>query len=181
MQLEKRLNNIILSAFYEAKNEKHEYVTAEHVFYSILFDADGLEILEQLQLNIDILKKEMKDYLKHNIPKSQAKKEVIQSEGFQLMLNNAASKAASSNRATVELGDVLVAIYDLEESFASYLLKNEGLERYDLLSVVSHGLTEKDDDDDEPSDDDEEISGIEKRERKEISPEKLLKKYTTDL
>ncbi|MDX9806584.1 MAG: ATP-dependent Clp protease ATP-binding subunit ClpA [bacterium] len=181
MQLEKRLNNIILSAFYEAKNEKHEYVTAEHVFYSILFDADGLEILEQLQLNIDILKKEMKDYLKHNIPKSQAKKEVIQSEGFQLMLNNAASKAASSNRATVELGDVLVAIYDLEESFASYLLKNEGLERYDLLSVVSHGLTEKDDDDYEPSDDDEEISGIEKRERKEISPEKLLKKYTTDL
>ncbi|HQN73522.1 MAG TPA: AAA family ATPase, partial [bacterium] len=181
MQLEKRLNNIILSAFYEAKNEKHEYVTAEHVFYSILFDADGLEILEQLQLNIDILKKEMKDYLKHNIPKSQAKKEVIQSEGFQLMLNNAASKAASSNRATVELGDVLVAIYDLEESFASYLLKNEGLERYDLLSVVSHGLTEKDDYDDEASDDDEEISGVEKRERKEISPEKLLRKYTTDL
>lgn len=174
MQLEKRLNNIILSAFYEARNEKHEYVTAEHVFYSTLFDEDVLEILGQLQVNIDLIKKEMKDYLKHNIPKLQGKKEVVQSEGFQMLLNSAASKAASSQRKTVGLGDILVALYDLDESFASYLLKNEGVERYDLLSVVSHG-----------SSGEEEFSieeeGDEKTERKEISPEKLLKKYTTDL
>ena len=128
MQIDKKLNNIILSAFYEARNEFHEYVTAEHVFYSLLFDETAISIFEQLQLDIDMLKKEMKDYLKHNIPKSSGKKDIVQSEGFQLMLNNAASKAASSQRKTVELSDVIVAIYDLDESFASYLLKNEGVE-----------------------------------------------------
>lgn len=173
MQLEKRVNNIILSAFYEARQEKHEYVTAEHVFYSSLFNEDAKEILEGLGIDIDTLKREMKEYLKNNIPKSEKKKEVIQSEGFQLLLNNAASKAASSNRKIVELGDILVAIYDLEESYASYLLKNEGLERYDLLSIVSHGESEKE----EVSEDDDH-EGVPK---KEVDPEKFLKKYTVNL
>lgn len=173
MQLEKKLNNIIISAFYEAKNEKHEYVTAEHVFYSSLFDINAIEIFEKLGVNLEFLKKEMKDYLLRNIPKVESKKEVIQSEGFQMMLNDAASKAASSQRTTVEFGDVLVAIYDLDESYASYLLKNEGIERYDLLSVISHGFER-----------DEELAGDEEdghSGKKELSPEKLLKKYTVDL
>ncbi|HNW83779.1 MAG TPA: AAA family ATPase, partial [bacterium] len=118
-------------------------------------------------------KREMKEYLKNNIPRSEKKKEVIQSEGFQLLLNNAASKAASSNRKIVELGDILVAIYDLEESYASYLLKNEGLERYDLLSIVSHGESEE-----EEVSEDEEHEGEPK---KEVDPEKFLKKYTVNL
>jgi len=179
MQIDKKLNNIILSAFYEARNEFHEYVTAEHVFYSLLFDETAIDIFEQLQLDIDMLKKEMKDYLKHNIPKSSGKKDIVQSEGFQLMLNNAASKAASSQRKTVELSDVIVAIYDLDESFASYLLKNEGVERYDLLSVISHGSFSEEEDG--LSFEEDEIQEFDKKERKEISPEKLLKKYTVDL
>lgn len=179
MQIDKKLNNIILSAFYEARNEFHEYVTAEHVFYSLLFDETAISIFEQLQLDIDMLKKEMKEYLKHNIPKSSGKKDIVQSEGFQLMLNNAASKAASSQRKTVELSDVIVAIYDLDESFASYLLKNEGVERYDLLSVISHGSSEEEDDD--VSFEEDEMQEAGKKEKKEISPEKLLQKYTTDL
>lgn len=173
MQLEKRVNSIILSAFYEARQEKHEYVTAEHVFYSSLFNEDAKEIFENLNIDIELLKREMKDYLKNNIPKSEGKKEVIQSEGFQLLLNNAASKAVSSNRKVVELGDILVAIYDLEESFASYLLKNEGVERYDLLSVVSHGGESE-----EPVESGDES---ESETKKEINPEKLLKKYTVNL
>lgn len=182
MQIDKKLNNIILSAFYEAKNELHEYVTAEHVFYSILFDETALEIFERLDLDIDLLKREMKSYLKNNIPKTKKKKEIIQSEGFQMMLNNAASKAVNSQRNTVELTDVIVAIYDLEESYASYLLKNEGVERYDLLSVISHGIDQDDEIKDDEYDIGAEVFEIKGDERKkEISPEKLLKKFTTDL
>ncbi|HRZ78829.1 MAG TPA: ATP-dependent Clp protease ATP-binding subunit ClpA [bacterium] len=173
MQLEKRVNSIILSAFYEARQENHEYVTAEHVFYSSLFNEDAKNILVELGLDIETLKREMKEYLRNNIPKKQDKKELIQSEGFQMLLNNAASKAASSNRKFVELGDVLVAIYDLEESFASYLLKNEGVERYDLLNLISHGESEE-----EHAVEGDEESGEPK---KEPDPEKLIRKYTVNL
>jgi len=174
MQLEKRLNNIILSAFYEAKQEKHEYVTAEHIFYSSLFDEDVVKVLNELNLDIDDLKKELKLFLDQNIPKNSAVKDVVQSEGFQTLMNTAASKAASSNRLIVELGDVLVAIYDLKESYVGYLLRNEGVERFDLLNIISHGEYEPEED----------IEGEEnghERHEKTMSPEELLRQYSVDL
>ena len=171
MQLEKRLNNIILSAFYEAKQEKHEYVTAEHIFYSSLFDEDVVKVMQELELNVDDLKKELKMYLDQNIPKNTSEKDVIQSNGFQTLMNTAASKAASSHRTVVELGDVLVAIYDLEESYIGYLLRNEGIERYDLLNVISHGDYEPEEETD---------SDGERTERK-MTPEELLEQFSVDL
>ena len=171
MQLEKRLNNIILSAFYEAKQEKHEYVTAEHIFYSSLFDEDVVKVMQELELNVDDLKKELKMHLDQNIPKNTSEKDVIQSNGFQTLMNTAASKAASSHRTVVELGDVLVAIYDLEESYIGYLLRSEGIERYDLLNVISHG-------DYEPEE--ETASDGERTERK-MTPEELLEQFSVDL
>ena len=171
MQLEKRLNNIILSAFYEAKQEKHEYVTAEHIFYSSLFDEDVVKVMQELELNVDDLKKELKMYLDQNIPKNTSEKDVIQSNGFQTLMNTAASKAASSHRTVVELGDVLVAIYDLEESYIGYLLRSEGIERYDLLNVISHGDYEPEEETD---------SDGERTERK-MTPEELLEQFSVDL
>ncbi|MGI6395304.1 MAG: AAA family ATPase [bacterium] len=185
MRLEDRVNKVILSAFYKAKNENHEYVTAEHVFYCILSDSLGLEIFEQLNTDVDSLKKAMKEYLNETIPRSDFPKDIVQSDGFQMMLNQAASKAANSNRTVVELGDIIVSIYDLEESFASFLMKKEGVERYNLLSAVSHGVS----DSNKNNDGEEEIISIFNEEEKEttrkrekhLNPEKLLKKYTANL
>lgn len=173
MQLEKRLNNIILSAFYEAKQEKHEYVTAEHIFYSSLFDEDVIRVLNELNLNIEDLKKELKLYLDQNIPKNLATRDVIQSAGFQTLMNIAASKAASSNRLIVELGDVLVAIYDLKESYVGYLLRSEGVERFDLLNIISHGEYE--------SEKNVETGENGQNHQEKMSPEELLRQYSADL
>lgn len=171
MQLEKRLNNIILSAFYEAKQEKHEYVTAEHIFYSSLFDDDVVKLMHGLELDVDDLKKELKMYLDQNIPKNSTEKDVVQSNGFQTLMNTAASKAASSQRTVVELGDVLVAIYDLEESYIGYLLRNEGVERYDLLNQISHGEYEPEEEDVQEGE----------RTEKQMTPEELLEQFSVDL
>jgi len=178
MQLEKRVNNIILSAFYEARQEKHEYITPEHVFYSSLFNEDTVDMFEELGADIDYMKSEMKKYLNENIPKIE-KDEVIQSEGFQKLLNVAATKAASSNRNTVELADILVTIYDTPESFSSFIMKNEGIERYDLLSVVSHGSYEKDIPFSE--EDLDEGDGFPGENRKSPAPEKYLEMFTVNL
>ncbi|HDT11880.1 MAG TPA: AAA family ATPase, partial [bacterium] len=178
MRLEKRLNNIILSAFYEARQEKHEYITPEHIFYSALFNEDIVELLEDLGADIEYMKSEMKKYLNENIPRIESK-EVIQSEGFQKLLNMAATKAVSSNRETVEIVDILVAIYDTPESFASFVMKNEGIERYDLLSVISHGTYENEPRTYHIDEEGEEIEPEHKR--KTPTPEKYLETFTTDL
>ncbi len=44
------------------------------------------------------------------------------------------------------IGDILVSIFDEASSFGSYYLRKEGLDRVDLLEVISHGVPEWDDD-----------------------------------
>jgi ATP-dependent Clp protease ATP-binding subunit ClpA len=77
-------------------------------------------------------------YLKDKIPKTK-KKEPIQSLGFQHVLERAILHTEFSSKGEVDIGDVLVSLYDEEQSYGSYLLKKAGLERLVLLEVVSHG------------------------------------------
>ena len=45
MEISEALNHVILSAYREAEERKHEYLTPEHVLYASLFSKDGREIL----------------------------------------------------------------------------------------------------------------------------------------
>ncbi len=45
----------------------------------------------------------------------------------------------SAQKEILDFGDIVIAIYEEEESFASYFLSREGITRYDLLNYVSHG------------------------------------------
>ena len=48
----------------------------------------------------------------------------------------------SAGRDTVELGDLLIAIMDEDESYALFFLRKQGVERLDVLTFISHGLDE---------------------------------------
>ena len=41
----------------------------------------------------------------------------------------------------VKIGDVIVAMYDDEESFASYFLRKQQMKRRDLLNYIAHGIS----------------------------------------
>ncbi|HQI37852.1 MAG TPA: ATP-dependent Clp protease ATP-binding subunit ClpA, partial [Spirochaetota bacterium] len=45
----------------------------------------------------------------------------------------------SAQKEILDFGDIVIAIYEEEESFASYFLAREGITRYDLLNYISHG------------------------------------------
>ena len=46
-----------------------------------------------------------------------------------------------SGKELVKIGDVIVAMYDDEESFASYFLRKEQMKRRDLLNYIAHGIS----------------------------------------
>jgi len=47
----------------------------------------------------------------------------------------------SAQKDIVELGDVLVSIFDEKESHASFFLRKEGITRLALLNYLSHGVS----------------------------------------
>ncbi len=140
MKLDKKLNQIIMTAFVIAKGEKHEYVTPEHVLLSILMTPEGEEIISALGGDVDSIKLKLKEQMDKNIPRIEDE-EIVQSSGFQKILNISATRAASAGKKTISITDMLVAIFDCDECFATWAIESEGIDRYDLINYISHGIS----------------------------------------
>ncbi|MCM1988423.1 AAA family ATPase [Oceanirhabdus seepicola] len=132
MRLDETLNKILVAAYSEAKIGKHKYITPEHILYSVLGFDDGKKFMSECGVKSKELIEDLKNYLDTEI-EGQDEGEPIQTYGTNEMFNAAATQVISSAREIIELKDVIVAIYDLEESYASYFIKKQGIERLDIL------------------------------------------------
>ncbi|HOW52132.1 MAG TPA: ATP-dependent Clp protease ATP-binding subunit ClpA [bacterium] len=141
MKLDRQLNNIILGAFYEAKQGKHEFVTPEHVLYSLLFSQEGIELIEGVGGDISRLRIELKKHLDTMVPRTQSG-DLMQSFSFQQLLDLSAQRASSAGKPQVSITDMLVSLYDCEESHAAFYLAEQGIEQFDLIKFIAHGLPE---------------------------------------
>lgn len=182
MEINNELNDILMAAFYEAKNRKHEFLTPEHIlFASLHFDA-GKGIIEGSGGDIQHLKKNIENYFEEHLPPVEIE-EPTQSSGFQNVMERAIWHITSAQKDELDLGDVFVAIIDQKESFAAYFLKNEGISRFNLVNYISHGMpnyapdgeVEQDFEPDQDEEDD-----IEFEERQEQGG-KAIKSFTTEL
>lgn len=138
MEISTVLNQILMAAYNEAKNRKHEYLTPEHVLFASLYFPEGREVIEGCGGNIEQLKRNLDKHLSTHIPVIE-EGEPIQSVGLQHVIERAIMHINSAQKEILDFGDIIIAIYEEEESFASYFLVREGITRYDLLNYISHG------------------------------------------
>lgn len=174
MELNPVLNDVLMAAFSEAKNKKHEYLTPEHILYASLNFDEGRNIIEGSGGDVRSLKKNIEDFFATKMEETDTE-EPRQSAGFQNVMERAIWHTASAQKNILDLGDVLVSILDEEESFAAYFLTLEGISRYELLKFISHGVSVF------PEDPYEETVDDEIREEPEKHGAKIIEAYTTEL
>jgi len=138
MEIDEELNRILAVAFADARSRKHEYLTPEHILYASLFFSAGAGIIRQCGANVELMKKELETYLNEQVPKA-AKTDPAPSLGFQDLMERAVVHTMAAEKKLLEIGDLYAALLEEKESFCSYLLQREGVSRFNLLSVISHG------------------------------------------
>ena len=151
-ELEQNLNN----AFKMAQEQKHEFVTVEHLLLALLDNKDALDLLTANKVNISSLKEDLEEFISSTTPKISKDTEIdIQPTlGFQRVIQRAVFHVQSSGKTEVKGSNVLVAIFSEKESQSVYLLEQLGLSRLDAVSFLSHGKSQKSDsviDNDDPS------------------------------
>jgi ATP-dependent Clp protease ATP-binding subunit ClpA len=133
------LNKVFNIGIDMAKNKQHEYLTLEHILYAIAKSEDGYKILSQLDVNIENLLELLENYVDTYVPKLSEPKEPMET----LSLSNAISEmmmhVTNSSQKEATVGDMLAAIMLQDDSFAVKVLEQEGVERLDVLEVISHG------------------------------------------
>ena len=137
--LNKELNSILNEALEFAKKSRHEYVTIEHVFYSLLTNEYAIEILKECEADTDFLHERIKTHLDsvfkplpednyHDPFETVALARVIDS-----MITG--MKGADKSEATV--GDLLAALFEEERSYSVYLLKQQGVAKLSILEAIT--------------------------------------------
>ena len=182
MKISESLNQIIMAAYAEANTRSHEFVTPEHLLYAALFFDDGAEIIQRCAGDPEHLKRVLSKHLRESNPVVGGVQSV-QSLGFQNVLERAVWHTTSAQKNIVELGDVLVSIFDERESHASFFLRKEGVTRLALLNYISHGVSvipETMDTQKQGSKRDEGESEQPSREN-DSEQNKILKSFTTEL
>lgn len=140
MKLDDVTNKILIAAYNEAKHQKHEYFTPEHILYASLFFDESKAIIESCGGSVEKLKNDLMDFFKENMAIVEDS-EPIESLGVNSVMQSTAYHCMSSGKDTIRIGDVLVALYSEKESFANYILQKNGIRKLDILKYISHGVS----------------------------------------
>ncbi len=127
----------------EAQRRRHEYLTVEHLLYAILFEQNGQQIISQCGADLETLKSALETYFdEHLQPLPDTSDDVPeQTVSLQRILQRTVMHVQSSGKQQASVGDILAALLDEEKTFASLLLEEQGVSRYDVVSYISHGVT----------------------------------------
>src|SRR5688572_6861930 len=177
--LTRELEETLSFAVDQAVKHRHEYVTLEHLLYALLEDRAAREILFNCGANLEELSRALEEYFANVLEKlpSDAKALPELTATFQSTIQYAVLQAEGSGQSAVDGGNILAAFYQAEQSYAVYLLLQQGVTRLDILNYISHGISKIDTGGpfSEPFDD-EEFAGIGPAERK-----KPLESFTDEL
>jgi len=188
MKISLELQDIFNNAYQNAKARHHEYLTPEHILFALMSHEEQKRLLEESGGDLTILSELLEKYFEKDL-ESIIEGEPHQSIGFQSVLERAVFHTSGVGKKDLEPGDLIVAILDEAESYASFALKKAGVEKVILLRILSHGYDDEDSDlEDEEYDESEMDSFLDGPEleaepgNKPGSPKKdFLSQFTTNL
>ena len=135
-------------AFVEARQQRHEFITVEHLLLALLDNPSASEVLKACSANVDDLRKSLTQFIKDNTPQVAGADDVDTQPtlGFQRVIQRAIMHVQSTGSGKKEVtgANVLVAIFGEKDSHAVYYLHQQGVTRLDVVNFIAHGIRKND-------------------------------------
>ena len=135
-------------AFVEARQQRHEFITVEHLLQALLDNPSASDVLRACSANVDDLRASLSNFIKDNTPQVSGTEEVDTQPtlGFQRVIQRAIMHVQSTGNGKKEVtgANVLVAIFGEKDSHAVYYLHQQGVTRLDVVNYIAHGIRKSD-------------------------------------
>lgn len=135
-------------AFVEARQQRHEFITVEHLLLALLDNPSASEVLRACAANLEDLRKSLTQFIKENTPTVGGSDEVDTQPtlGFQRVIQRAIMHVQSTGNGKKEVtgANVLVAIFGEKDSHAVYYLHQQDVTRLDVVNFIAHGIRKSD-------------------------------------
>ncbi len=135
-------------AFVEARQQRHEFITVEHLLHALLDNPSASDVLRACSANIEDLRSSLSNFIRDNTPQVAGTEEVDTQPtlGFQRVIQRAIMHVQSTGNGKKEVtgANVLVAIFGEKDSHAVYYLHQQGVTRLDVVNYIAHGIRKSD-------------------------------------
>jgi ATP-dependent Clp protease ATP-binding subunit ClpA len=141
--ISKELEGTLNTALKEAKSRRHEYVCLEHLLYALLQDKDASGAIINCGGDIDRLRKGLEEFFQAHLETlpGGSDHQPQQTLSFHRVLQRAVIHAQSAEKKEINGGNLLIAMFREPDSYAVYLLQEQGITRFDLVNYISHGIS----------------------------------------
>ncbi len=164
MNITENLRRILAEIINEAKRRKHEYITLDHAFYILLKHKNIREILEDVGVDVDYIRRGLDYYLDRYIEKVPVDVNPTETLAFHKATERMINHLQGIRKPVADEIDFFVALLEDETSYTSQLLKEFGIEKVEIVEYVT------------------EIKDLEKEiENLKEDKESALSKFTTEL
>lgn len=137
-ELERTLNNL----FAEAREQRYEFMTIEHLLFALLNNDSASAVLKACGANLNSLHSDLIKFIEENstLIIDIDERDTQPTIGFQRVLQRAVFNVQSSGKNEVSGANVLVAIFGERESHAVYYLNRHNITKLDITNYISHGI-----------------------------------------
>jgi len=129
------------AAHREAVMRRHAFLTCEHLLYALLHHDDGARILRHAGADLARLQAELERFFDEDLEEVPGDEpvETMQTLAFHRVIQHALDHTDRAEKEEVEIGDLIVALFQEPDSHSMTLLRSQGVSRLDLLRYISHG------------------------------------------
>ena len=143
-----KLQKIFDRAVTVAKKLNHEYVTLEHIVYSVVSENEFFQLLSEFGADANYIKSNLDHYLKNqlkdisNLPAAARPKKT---NSVERVLNRCFTQVLFSGRNQIEVADIIVSVLSEKRSFATFYLIKAGVTKDKFIEYYQDKLEVTDD------------------------------------
>jgi|TARA_B110000977_G_scaffold24703_2_gene30194 ATP-dependent Clp protease ATP-binding subunit ClpA len=141
----KDLQLVFDKAIKDAQKLRHEYITLEHLLFSMMCSNNFCDALKVYGADVDYIKANLEHYLKNNCEEiiiETKKFKPKKTQTVERVLNRAFTQVLFAGRSNIELTDVAMSILSEKKSHAFYYLEKGGVTKDQFGEYISNEVEE---------------------------------------
>ncbi len=135
-----KIEELVERAVDMAIENKHEYVTLEHLLYSLLQEEEVIRLMEKSDVDISELNKDVGNHIKVGKQDIVLDKDHVspqKTQSLERVFHRAFTQVIFSGRKVLEPKDLLVSLFSEAESYAYYFIASSGLDKDELIKSIT--------------------------------------------
>jgi ATP-dependent Clp protease ATP-binding subunit ClpA len=134
------LNSVFQKALMFAKDQRHEYLTIEHVFFALLGSKEGVHVIKECGGDVAAMREALGNYLMNTMERlpEDVNQEPFETVALSRLIDKMIRHIQSAQKEQAEVGDLMAVIYEEENTYAYLLLLEHDISRVDVLDAISH-------------------------------------------